>query len=48
MVSLEDELEIAQVVEEEAMLEEAYMTDARMSIEMPTGKIQDLPPPPTT
>ena len=48
MVSLEDELEIAQVVEEEAMLEGAYMTDAGMSIEMPTGKIQDLPPPPTT
>ena len=48
LVSLEDELEIAQAREEEAMLEEAYMADAGVSIEMPTGKIQDLPPPPTT
>ena len=47
-MSLEDELEIAQAVEEEAMLEEAYVADAGVSIEMPTGKIQDLPPPPTT
>ena len=46
--SLEDELEIAQAVEEETMLEEAYVADAGVSIEMPTGKIQDLPPPPTT
>ena len=46
--SLEDELGIAQAVEEEAMLEEAYLADAGVSIEMPTGKIQDLPPPPTT
>ena len=45
---LKDELEIAQAVEEEAMLEEAYMANAGVSIEMPTGKIQDLPPPPTT
>ena len=48
LVSLKDELEIAQAVEEEAMLEEAYITDTRVSIEMPTGKVQDLPPPPTT
>ena len=47
-MSLEDELEIAQAAEEEAMLEDAYMADAGMSIEMPTGKIQNLPPPPTT
>ena len=45
---MEDELEIAQAVKEEARLEEAYVADAGMSIEMPTGKIQDLPPPPTT
>ena len=47
-MSLEDDLEIAQAVEEEAILEEAYMADAGVSIEIPTGKIQDLPPPPTT
>ena len=44
LMSLEEELEIAQAVEEEAMLEEAYMGDAGVSIEMPTKKIQDLPP----
>ena len=48
LVSLENELEIAQAVEEEAMLEEANMVDAGVSIEMPKGKIQDLSPPPTT
>ena len=47
MVSLEGELEIALAVEEEAMLEEAFMVNAGVSIEMPTVKIQDLPPPPT-
>ena len=30
------------------MLEEAYVADAGVSIDMPTGKNQDLPPPPTT
>ena len=33
--------------EDEAVLEEAYMMDAGVSIEMPMGKTQDLPPPPT-
>ena len=33
LVSLEDELESAQTVEEEAMLEEAYVADAGVSIE---------------
>ena len=47
-MSLEDELEIAQVEEEEVMLEMAYMADAGVSIEMPTGKSQDLPLCPTT
>ena len=47
-MSLGDELEIAQAVEEDTMLEEAYMADAGVSIGIPTGKIQDLPPPPTT
>ena len=48
LMSLEDELEIAQAVEEEAILKEAYMADAGVSIEMPTETNQDLPPPPTT
>ena len=30
------------------MLEEAYVAHAGVSIDMPKGKIQDLPPPPTT
>ena len=46
MVSLEDELEVTLVVEGEALLEEAYMADAGVSIEMSTGKNQDLPPSP--
>ena len=48
LVSLEDELEIAQAVEAEVMFEEVYMVDAEMYIEMPTRKIQDLPLPLTT
>ena len=48
LVLLEDGLEIALAVEEEAVLEEAYIADVGVSIEMPTGKKQDLPPPPTT
>ena len=48
LVSLQNELEIVQAVEEEALLEEAYMADAGVSIKMPTEKIQDLPPPPAT
>ena len=47
-MSLKDKLDIALAVEEEAMLKEADMADAGVSIGMPTGKIQDLPPPPTT
>ena len=47
-MSLEDELEIALAVEEEAMLEEAYMADAGASIEIPMENVQDLPRPPTT
>ena len=46
VVLLEDELEVALAVEEEAVLEEAYMADAGVSIEMSTGNKQDLPPPP--
>ena len=48
VVSLEEELEIALAVEEEAVLEETYMTSAGVSLEIPTGIVQTLPPPPTT
>ena len=40
LVSMEVKLEIAQAVEEEAMLEEAYMADAGVSIEMPRRKFR--------
>ena len=46
-MSSEGELEIALAVKKEVVLEEAYMVDAGVSIEMPTGTIPDLPPPPT-
>ena len=48
LVSLEDELEIALAVEEEAVLEEVYITRAGVSLEIPTGIVQTLPPPPAT
>ena len=48
LVSFEEELEIALAVEEEAVLEEAYMTSAGVSLEIPTGIVQTLPLPPTT
>lgn len=47
-MSLEDQLKIALVGEEEDTLEEAFMADTRVSIEMLTGKIQHSLPPPTT
>ena len=47
-MSVEDELEIALCVEEEAILEDACMVDREASVEMPSGKVKDLPPPPTT
>ena len=40
LVPLEDELEIALAMEEKVMLEEAYMTDIGVSLEMPTGKFR--------
>ena len=46
--SLEDVLETTMAVEEEALLEEMNMADAGACIEMPTRKMQDVPPPPTT
>ena len=47
-MSLKDELEITLAVEEEAVLKEAYVAGAGVSIEMPTEKKQDLLPPSTT
>ena len=46
MGSLEDVLETTMAVEEEALLEEMNMADAGACIEMPTRKMQDVPPPP--
>ena len=48
LLSDEDELDIALHAEEENTLEQALQVDIEASVEMPTGKIQDLPPPPTT
>ena len=42
-----EELKIAQCVEEEAILEDAFKVDREASVEMPSGKVKDLPPPPT-
>ena len=43
-----DELDIALHVEVENTLEQALQVDIEASVEMPTGKMEDLPPPPTT
>ena len=48
LISEEDELDIALHVEEENTLEQALQVDIEASVEMPTGKMQDLPPPSTT
>ena len=48
LISEEDELDIALHVEEENTLEQTLQVDVGASVEMPTGKMQDLPPPPTT
>ena len=48
LISEEDELDIALHVEEENILEQARQVDIEASVEMPTGKMQDLPPPPMT
>jgi len=47
LVSLGDELKLALIGEENATLEEAFAVDAGVSVEMTTGKIQDLPLIPT-
>ena len=48
LLSEEDELDIVLHVEEEKTFEQALQVDIEASVEMPTGKVQDLPPPPTT
>ena len=48
LMSVEDGLKIAPCVEEEAILEDRFMVDCEASVEMPSGKVKDLPPPPTT
>ena len=48
LISKEDKLDIALHVEEENTLEQALQVDIEASVEMPTGKMQDLLPPPTT
>jgi len=44
---IEDELEIALCVEDEAVLEVALQADIEESVEMSFGKIEDLSPPPS-
>ena len=46
LVLAKDELDIALHVEEENTLEQALQVDFEASVEMPNGKMQDLPPPP--
>ena len=48
LVSAEDELDIALHVEEENLFEQETHVGIEASVEMPIGKIQDLPQPPTT
>lgn len=44
---MDEELEAALAVENKATLEEASTAHVEVSIEMPTGEIQYLPPPPS-
>ena len=48
LVSEEDEQDITLLVEDENTLEQALQVDIEASVEMPTGKMQGFPPPPTT
>ena len=48
LLSKEDELDIALHVEGENTFEQTLQVDIETSVEMPTGRMQDLPPPPTT
>ena len=45
---MEDELDISLHVEKENTLEQALQVDIEASVEMPFGKMQYFPPPPTT
>ena len=45
LISAEDEPDIALHLQEETLLEQALQEDNEASVEMPTGKIQELPPP---
>ena len=45
---VEDEVNVALCVEEEAILEDAFMVGRKVSVEMRSGKVKDLPPPPIT
>ena len=48
MMFVKDELNIALRAEEEAILENAFMVDRETSVKMPSGDVNNLPPPPTT
>ena len=45
---VEDEVNVALCVEEEAILEDAFMVGRKASVEMRSGDVKDLPPPPIT
>ena len=48
LMPAEDDIKIVLYVEEEVILEEAFTVDREVSVEMPFGKVKDLPPPLTT
>ena len=48
LVSAKDGLDIVLHVEEEILLEQALQVDIEASVDMPTGKTQDISSPPTT
>ena len=48
MISVKDKLNITLCAEKEAILEDAFMMDHEASVEMPSGDVNNLPPPPTT
>ena len=43
-----EEMKIARCMEDETMLKESLMVDQEALIDVPIGKIKDLPPPPIT
>ena len=48
LVSVEDELNIALPVEEANILKHALQVNIETPVKIPTGRIKDLSPPPTT